>query len=329
MDNHDIYRAGIVVDSYDGVSLGIGYEATDRGIKGGTVGGQEASASSFALLSTSTITGVKLRLKKVGTPADTLNIDIVSTRGGSSLANATQSASALTTSYVEYTYVFGTPVSLTGGTKYYIQLTRSPDNLDGTNYVAIGSPFNLNYGSGYGQSLRGGGVWGSEDNGFNQYFILVGQAGFTKLEPQYLLANTLFAAGTALQTFLTNFISTEWDAGSGTITYYFQVEAADGSTSDVELWEADGGGAGLGVLTNIDNAQISSAVTMPASQNMDTKATTNAGDVAAARILVAYVFSAALSGSVKTKKGLAIASVKTFKGLATASVKTDKGLSLT
>lgn len=116
----------------------------------------------------------------------------------------------------------------------------------------------------------------------------------TKLEPQYLLANTLFAAGTSLQTFLTNWDSTEWDDGAGSTTYYFQAEAANGSTSDVTLEEADGGGTVTNsTLTNIDNAQISSAMTMPADQNLDTKATTNAGDVAAARILVAYVFAEA------------------------------------
>jgi hypothetical protein len=128
---------------------------------------------------------------------------------------------------------------------------------------------------------------------YNAKVIIDQTSSPTKLEPQYLLANTLFAAGTGLQTFLTKWDSTEWDAGAGSISYYFQAEAANDSTSDVELWEADGGGSGLGVLTNIDNAQISSAVTMPTSQNMDTKATTNAGDVAAARILVTYVFSAA------------------------------------
>lgn len=117
---------------------------------------------------------------------------------------------------------------------------------------------------------------------------------FTKLEPQYLLANTLFAAGTALQTFLTKWDSTEWDDGAGTTTFYFQAETANGSTSDVTLDQADGGGVVTNsTLTNIDNAQISIAMTMPASENLDTKATTNAGDVAAARILVAYVFAAA------------------------------------
>lgn len=122
-----------------------------------------------------------------------------------------------------------------------------------------------------------------------------GSADFTKLEPQYLLANTLFAAGTALQTFLTKWDSTEWnDSQDGQPTFYFQAEAANGSTSDVTLEQADGGGTVTNsTLTNIDNAQISAAMTMPASENLDTKATTNSGDVAAARILVKYVVNVA------------------------------------
>lgn len=112
----------------------------------------------------------------------------------------------------------------------------------------------------------------------------------TLVEPQYLLANTLFAAGTGLQTFLTQWDSTEWTGVTN--TYYFQAEAADNSTSDVTLEEADGGGTVTNsTVTNVDNAQISSAMTMPTNQNLDTKATTNAGDVAAARILVAVVIT--------------------------------------
>ena len=45
-------------------------------------------------------------------------------------------------------------------------------------------------------------------------------------------------------------------------------------------------------LTNVDNYQTSSAMTMPSDQNLDTIANANAGDVACARILVAYIFSA-------------------------------------
>ncbi len=150
----------------------------------------------------------------------------------------------------------------------------------------------------------GGNPYTRSDNSWVQYsttndlyFIILGVTTLiTKTEPQYLLANTIFAAGTGLQTFLTKWDSTEWDAGSGTIGYYFQAEAGNGSTSDVTLDEADGGGVVTNsTLTNIDNAQISAAMTMPTSQNLDTKATTNAGDIVASRILVYYVFVAGVA----------------------------------
>jgi hypothetical protein len=117
-----------------------------------------------------------------------------------------------------------------------------------------------------------------------------GTTPITKLEPQYLLANTLFAAGTGLQTFLTNWDSTEWSGVTN--TYTFQAEAADNSTSDIELWAADGSGSALATVTNADNAGQATA-TLGTSKNLDVKATTNAGDVAAARILVATVVSSA------------------------------------
>lgn len=115
----------------------------------------------------------------------------------------------------------------------------------------------------------------------------------TKLEPQYLLANTSLAVGTALQTFLTKWDSTEWDAGSGTIGYTHWVDAANGSTSVIEVDTAAGTQVTGSVVTSPDNGAASSAMTMPANGNLDMKATTNNSDVYGSRILVAYVFSAA------------------------------------
>ncbi len=43
-------------------------------------------------------------------------------------------------------------------------------------------------------------------------------------------------------------------------------------------------------------------------------------------IRITVYYTAAASGVIKTKKGLAYASTKTYKGLATASTKTDKGV---
>ena len=280
-----VSNAKIIIDSTDGAWSGADSSGNEQFIQGGTGATNfQAEAQAFKIRATSTITGVKLFLAKVGSPTDTLNVDIVSSLGGSSLANVTQSASALTTSYLEYNLTFGTPVSLTGGQTYYIQLTRSPDTADATNYI-LWSHTASGYSDGASQQ-RNSNSWAS--GAVDHQFTLIGQAGVTLLEPQYLLANTLFAAGTALQIFPTKWDSTEWSGVTN--TYTFQAEAADGSTSDVTLEEADGGGTAA-TVTNVDNAGQATA-TMPADQNMDTKATTNAGDVAAARILVAMEVSA-------------------------------------
>ena len=176
---------------------------------------------------------------------------------------------------------------MTNGTNYFIALEYGGGDI--SNRVDIGRDTSSSTHAGNTATYVSSWTAQAYDIIFYVYAGVV-----TKLEPQYLLANTLFAAGTALQTFLTDWDSTEWDDGAGSIAYTFQAEAANGSTSDVTLQEADGGGLVTGsTLTNIDNAQISSAMTMPTDQNLDVIANANAGDVAAARILVAYVFAAA------------------------------------
>lgn len=106
----------------------------------------------------------------------------------------------------------------------------------------------------------------------------------TKTEEHYLLANTTLAAGTALQNFLTKWDSTQWDT---TNTYIHQVEASASNTSVVEI---DGITSGSAVTnSSISSPNIikqSSAMTMPSSQNLDVKATTNSGSIYASRIIV-------------------------------------------
>src|SRR3990167_4031418 len=218
MDNHDIYRAGVVVDSNSIAAMTA--SGTALSFFGGN-SSNSAYAQSFTPTNNYTLTGVILKLSKVGSPTDTVNIDIVSTLGGSSLANATQSCSSLTTSLEPHTLTFGTPVALSGGTTYYIQLTRSPDNLDGSNAPRIETTATDIQTNGSKQ-VRNVGVWSAATTEDLFYVLLGSTDAFTKLEPQYLLANTLFAAGTALQTFLTEWDSTEWDDGAGSIAYTFQ-----------------------------------------------------------------------------------------------------------
>ena len=244
----------------------------------------QAQSQSFKINSTSTITGVKLQLSKIGSPSDTLNVNIVSSLGGSSLANASISCSSLTTSYVWYTLTFGAPVSLTGGTTYYIQLTRSGAR-DITNVpYAVTTTSGDVYSDGA-RAQRDNNTWQASVSTDDIEFTLIGVGGVTKVEPQYLMVNTLFTAGTGLQKFLTKWDSTEWS--SVTNTYTSAVDAANNSTSVVELDTASGTQITGSVVTSPDNQGISSAMTMPADGNLDCKATTNNSDIYSSKILVA------------------------------------------
>lgn len=284
-----VYNAKVIVQQN-------GYVAKDTqalfaggsvSVQGGTAGSGEtnqAQGYSFTASSSYSLARITMVIPITGSPTDNLALSIYSGSINGTLLGTSNNLNLTGLSTGNRNFDFSTPVTITSGTKYYVQANRSGARDTG-NYPQIQTDTSNIYPNG-GAYTKSNNAWGAEtgtsDGIFTNYAIEL-----TKLEPQYLLANTLLAAGTSLQTFLTKWDSTEWSGVTN--TYYFQAETADGSTSDVELWEAGGGGSGLGVLTNIDNAQISSAVTMPTSQDMDIKATTNAGDVAAARILVATV----------------------------------------
>lgn len=296
MDNHDIYRAGIVVDQ-SGTSGTQESQSTGTSSFGnvrGDGGSLEQAAQSFTTDTTYLITSMTVSMGDFGSPTDEVYVKITSTLGGAAIATS-DNVSGITGGQADRTFVFtgSNRGILTSGNTYYLEINRTGANDASNFYVVYTSNTDVFTGERF---VKSSGSWGAGIANQDVRFTITGEATPfpTKLEPQYLLANTLFAAGTALQTFLTDWDSTEWDDGAGSIAYYFQAEAANGSTSDVTLEEADGGGTVTNsTLTDIDNAQISSAMTMPADQNLDTKATTNAGDVAAARILVTYVFSAA------------------------------------
>lgn len=280
-----VYNAKIIIDQIpsEGVVTNRNSFVSIKG-SGGTA---EAGGMKFTPSSNRTSSVVILFLFKNASPTDNLTLEVLtgSITGTLIATSNTVDASTITSGGSLIPFTFASSISFASGTAYYFRLSRSGAR-DTTNFVNW-SGQNINGG----QYTEDSGVWSSESatNELELYIF-----GFTKLEPQYLLANTLFAAGTGLQTFLTKWDSTEWDdTQGGQPTFYFQAEAANDSTSDVTLEQADGGGTVTNsTVTNIDNAQISSAMTMPGNENLDTKATTNAGDVAGARILVVYAVNA-------------------------------------
>ncbi|MEB3215388.1 MAG: hypothetical protein VKN72_03875, partial [Nostocales cyanobacterium 94392] len=88
--------------------------------------------------------------------------------------------------------------------------------------------------------------------------------GITKLEPQYLLANTAVGAGTGLQDYDTYFDPAEWD--SVTNTYYHEANNVASGTSDAKL-QTDPNGTPADItgstITDIIERERSSSLTMP------------------------------------------------------------------
>lgn len=290
-----VYNAKIIIDQVEGGYLG-GNDASGLPVLGGSgaSGVQQEIAVDFSLVNASTITGVVLRLKKSGSPSDIHNINLVSTLDGTNLASATLDPTTLTTSFVNTTITFTTPYSASASTTYYVQVSRTGAR-DATNFISLSCAAG---GTGNGHE-RDNGTWGAAPN---TYFQLTGITGITKLEPQYLLANTLLAAGTGFQSFFTTLdpTTTEWDDGSGSITYSAAADAANGSTSVVTIQKSDGS-VTYATVSSPDNQGISTFSSVPAaSTTLDVKATTNGGDVAAVRILAAYVFSAAAPATPNT-----------------------------
>ncbi len=122
--------------------------STSNRVIGGTsttVNATQAAGESFVPASTFTATGIKLRLAKVGSPSDGLLVEILtsSISTGTVIASGTYSnVSSLTTTMTYYTINFSSAVTLTGGTTYFIRITRTPDIENTTNYVNVGGAAN-------------------------------------------------------------------------------------------------------------------------------------------------------------------------------------------
>jgi len=251
----------------------------------------EKLATNFQPQATTTVYGVYAYVKNIGSPTDNIQCDIFATNvsglpTGSTLGTSNLiAASVLTTSYVWTFFQFASPVSVTSGTIYSFVLSRT-GTVDHTNCFSVSiasSP--LQYGAGGGsQSLSS--VW-SALSGSNAITSTVVFAAISNLEPQYLLLNTIAGAGTGLQTYLTKWDSSEWSGVTN--TYKHAADAANNSTSVIELDTAGGTQVTGSVVTSPDNEGISSALTMPSNGNLDLKVTTNNGDVYSSKILVAMV----------------------------------------
>ncbi|MFC1647148.1 peptidoglycan DD-metalloendopeptidase family protein [Patescibacteria group bacterium] len=149
----------------------------------------------------------------------------------------------------------------------------------------------------------------------------------TKMEPQYLVANTTLSAGTSLQDFDTYFDPAEFQ--QATVTYIHEANSVSAGTSDVKL-QYDPGGTPTDVtsstITDVIQREQSSSMTMPvAAETIDVIATTNNDDIYASRILAQVVVSVptiTISGTTNVSSGTVAVAVDDTKQGQTGSIST-------
>src|SRR3990167_8969973 len=122
-----------------------GYQTTDYALRDAAARTQIAQG--FKCNVSSTVSKVKLWVKKTGTPAGTdtitlaIQTDSSGVPSGTPVTNGTATAvdisDTLTTSYAWVTFTFSTNPSLTAGTQYHLVLSGA-FTIDGTNYVLWG-----------------------------------------------------------------------------------------------------------------------------------------------------------------------------------------------
>lgn len=122
-----------------------GYQTTDHSLRDTATNTQIAQG--FKLNVSSTVTKVKLWLKKTGTPGgtDTVTLAIQSDSSGvpsgSAITNGTATSvdisDTITTSYSWVIFTFSTPPSLTAGTQYHLVLSGA-FTVNSSNYISWG-----------------------------------------------------------------------------------------------------------------------------------------------------------------------------------------------
>lgn len=150
-----------------------GYQTTDYALRDAATRTQISQG--FKVNTSSTVTKVRLWLKKTGTPAGTDTITLViqtdnaGIPSGSAVTNGTSIAldisdtTGLTTSYSWVTFTFTTNPSLTSGTQYHLVL-QGAFTIDGANYISWGvDNYDVIYANGA-MSVYDATTWTTETN---------------------------------------------------------------------------------------------------------------------------------------------------------------------
>lgn len=148
-----------------------GYQTADYALRDAAA--RTKISQGFKCNTSSTVTKIRLWLKKTGTPAatDTVTLEIQTDSSGvpsgTAVTNGTATAvdisDSLTTSYAWITFTFATNPSLTAGTQYHLVLSGA-FTIDSSNCVYWGADnYDVIYGDGS-MSVNDGTTWTTETN---------------------------------------------------------------------------------------------------------------------------------------------------------------------
>ncbi len=140
---------------------------------------QPADATQLITIGAGTISSLVFSIKRIGSPAGSLQVDIETDSGGVpsgvSLGTASVNASAASTNCADFTFNFGSPPSVSAATTYWVVIT-SNDTLSSSNYYNTcgTSPHVTNFLSAYFNTV----IWQTEDL-TNRYSLTVTTAAST------------------------------------------------------------------------------------------------------------------------------------------------------
>jgi len=145
------------------IALDVGDNTSGAGIIFAGTGddNQQAVSEEFQVSSTLSKCGVRLVLKKEGSPVNNVVVELRTTRDGTAIASTSINGVGLTTSLADYGLFFSTPITLTADTPYFIYVGVDANRSESNRYHA---GWASTYADSYGYYLQSGGWVGDPPN---------------------------------------------------------------------------------------------------------------------------------------------------------------------
>lgn len=154
----------------------------------------------FKTTTTWDVHSIGIRLRKVGAPGDSVTVWLCAESGGapgSSIGGATVAAAGISANSAWTEFVLSTPITVTGGTYYWIVVERS-GALDPDNYYSVALDEDAGYGDGY-LRLWTGAVWVERSVEADLLFRIEGQEATTTQISQIVTGAGQFLTGTVVE----------------------------------------------------------------------------------------------------------------------------------